>query len=885
MDKEYNPKKLFEFIGTVLLISLFIHLTSVAQDDTATNPPVLTAAKVTGTPPQIDGNLNEAVWRQVPAATDFVQLLPDEGEPATEQSEVRVLYGDDALYIAFRAYDTNPKAIEGQLTRRDRESFSDWVHVAIDSYNDKRTAFQFGVNPKGVKQDTYRYDDTRRDPDWDAVWDVATSIDEHSWTAEFRIPYTQLRFTYAEQMTWGIQFARDIARKKELAYWAPLSSQESGTVSKYGTLQGLEGIKSRLRLEVAPYSLGRLQRAPGAPDNPFFRENDPFGTLGMDLKYGLTGNFTLDVTMNPDFGQVEADPARVNLTAFETFFPERRPFFIEGSNIFRLNIGDSDELFHSRRIGRAPRRRPDPQGGYFDIPEVTTIQVAEKLSGKTTSGWTVGLLHASTARETADIVTGSGATLGEVVEPATQYSLTRLQKDFRDGNSAVGIIATGVFRPTDQAEVLNTHTNAFTGGFDFYHRFWNENFRFSGYALASHVAGSEDAIAQTQRAPVRYMHRPDADHLTYDPTRTSLSGLSASANFSKIGGSFWRYYAGFRTRTPGFEANDIGFMRRADFLVSWAGIGYQHSLPTQSLRQWSLRWHNWRWQTYGNEPGSFGTRLSATVEFPNYWLVSTSASYILGSLSISMLRGGPAFQTEDSVAGTLNISSDSRKKVQLELRLNTRFQPESESWSFSASPMLSWRPASRAQASIGTSYSTSESDRQWVTRIHKNIDHYIFSRIARQTVGLTGRFDFALTPNLSLQLYAQPFVSSGYYSGFKQVADPKGERYADRFNTLDIETKIGSGGYEVDVDADGTPEFIRNPDFNFKQFRSNVVLRWEYRSGSTLFVVWSQGRQHMDPIGAFNLSSDISTLFDTPPENVFMLKLNYWLNPHELLRE
>ena len=380
MDKEYNSKKLFEFIGTAILILSYIQFPTLAQDDTSTDsPPVLNAAKLTGAPLQIDGNLDEDIWKHAPIATDFVQFLPDEGELASERSEVRVLYGEDALYIAFRAFDADPNTIEGQLTRRDQKSYSDWIHVAIDSYNDKRTAFQFGVNPKGVKQDVYRFDNTKQDPDWDAVWDVATSIDEHGWTSECRIPYTQLRFAHADEMTWGIQFTRNIARKKELVYWALLSSQESGTVSKYGTLRGLKGVVSRWRLEVAPYSLGRLQRATGDPDNPFFMENDPFGTLGMDLKYGLTGNFTLDVTMNPDFGQVEADPARVNLTAFETFFPERRPFFVEGSNIFRLNIGDSDELFHSRRIGRAPRRQPDPQGGYFDIPEVTTIQFAEKL--------------------------------------------------------------------------------------------------------------------------------------------------------------------------------------------------------------------------------------------------------------------------------------------------------------------------------------------------------------------------------------------------------------------------------------------------------------------------------------------------------------------------
>ena len=315
MDLEHPPQKWFEFIGTFLLILFYIQSAGITQDDTSTNPPpVLTAAKLTGTPPRIDGNLDENIWEHAPVATGFVQLVPDEGAPASERTGVRVLYGNDALYVAFRAFDTDPSAIEGQLTRRDQESFSEWVHVAIDSYNDKRTAFQFDVNPKGVKQDVYRFDDTKQDPDWDAVWDVGTSTDDHGWTAEFRIPYTQFRFAHTEEITWGIQFTRSIARKQERVYWAPLSGQESGTVSKYGTLQGLKGIKSRWRLEVAPYSLGRLQRGTGDPDDPFFKENDPFATLGMNLKYGLTGNFTLDVPMNPDFGQVEADPARVNLT-------------------------------------------------------------------------------------------------------------------------------------------------------------------------------------------------------------------------------------------------------------------------------------------------------------------------------------------------------------------------------------------------------------------------------------------------------------------------------------------------------------------------------------------------------------------------------------------
>ncbi|MBI1930226.1 carbohydrate binding family 9 domain-containing protein [Candidatus Poribacteria bacterium] len=865
MNRKYASRKQLEFIGTMLLILFCIQPTSAAQDHASASSGaearqaaargvalqgvpsarILNAERLNGAPPRIDGDLNEAVWEHAPVATGFVQLRPDEGAPASEPSEVRVLYGDAALYVAFRAFDSDPSAIQGQLTRRDQESFSDWVHVAIDSYNDKRTAFQFGVNPKGVKRDVYRFDDTDQDSDWDAVWDVETSVDEQGWTAEFRISYSQLRFARAEEQTWGIQFMRSIARKNESSFWAPLSSQDNAMVSRFGVLQGLDRVEPRRHLEVAPYSLARLQRAPGDLDNPFFDENDTFATLGMDVKYGLTGNLTLDVTVNPDFGQVEADPARVNLSEFETFFPERRPFFVEGANIFEFEIGDEDQLFHSRRIGRAPRRQPDPRGGYVDAPDVTTIQVAEKLSGKTESGWTIGLMHASTAKETAHVITGEGDELEEIIEPSTQYGLAWLQKDFRGGRNGVGIIATAVFRPSDEAAALNTHS---------------------------------DAIAQTQRAPSRYMQRPDASHVTYDPTRTSLDGLSASANVSKIGGGFWRYYAGFRTRTPEFETNDMGFMSRADFLVSWAGIGYDHSLPTRRFRRWSLRGHNWRWQTYGEERGSVGSRLSGDLQFSNYWNTWAGTSYVLGSLNTGMLRGGPAFKTEDGISGFGGFSSDGRKKVQSRVNLDISLRPESNSGSFNVSPDLNWRPAGRARVSVGTFYNKSENDQQWMTRIHTDAEHYIFGRTARQTVGLTGRFDFAFTPDLSLQRYAQPFVSAGRYNQLKQVADPLADDYANRFDRL--ETEAVDGGYLADVDGDGNPEFISNPDFNFKQFRSNAVLRWEYRPGSTLFVVWSQGRQHSAPTGQFDLGSDIGMLFDAPADDVFMVKISRWLNPY-----
>jgi hypothetical protein len=855
--------------------------TVAADTPVALLAPTLAAASLHGAPMQLDGRLDEDAWQHAEVATDFVQLQPDEGAAATERSEVRVLYGRDALHVGFRAFDSDAEAIEAQLTRRDRDSFSDWVYVAVDSYNDRRTAYQFGVNPLGVKRDIYRYDDTRTDPDWDAVWDVATSVDEQGWAAEFRIPYSQLRFAAAESQVWGLQLTREIARKSETSYWAPRSFEDSGVVSKFGRLGGLNGVESTERMEIAPYSLGRLARVRGDADNPFYDENDTWVTGGMDVKYGLTGNFTLDATVNPDFGQVDADPARVNLSEFESFFPERRPFFLESANIFEFGIGDEDQLFHSRRIGRAPRRGADPQGGHVDAPEVTTIQVAEKLSGKTRSGWTIGLLHASTARETAHVITGEGADVEEMVEPSTQYSLARAQKDFRKGQSAVGVVATGVVRPSDQAAELDAHANAITGGFDFRHRFGGEDYSVSGYVLGSRVGGSEDAIARTQRAPSRYMDRPDADHLTYDPTRTSLDGLSASANFSKVGGGFSRYWAGFRTRTAEFETNDIGFMSRADFLVAWGGVGYEHALPGERLRRWDVRWHNWTWRIYQGVRTSLGTRLSGSVQFLNYWRASGGASYGLGGFNTGMLRGGPAVRTDDSVDGFARISSDDRKKVQFSVNANARRQTATDSWSLSLRPDLSWRPAGRARANVGASYSKSESDTQWVNLSETIAGRYVFGRIARQTVGVTGRFDLSFTPELSLQLYAQPFVSAGSYGEFKQVANRLAEVYADRFDDLDARTV--DGGYEADVDGDGTTEFIADPDFNFRQFRSNMVLRWEYRPGSTLFAVWSQGRQHSAPTGEFDFGNDLDALFDSPADNVFMIKLSHWLNPYALL--
>ncbi len=839
---------------------------------------VLEASPIDSQGPQIDGRLDEAIWSGASIATDFVQLRPEEGDPASERTVARVLSGPDAIYVGIRAFDSNAERIEGQLTRRDQGSFSDWVHVAIDSYNDRRTAFQFGVNPMGVKRDSYRFDDTREDRDWDAVWDVGVTVDDEGWTAEFRIPYSQLRFSASEE-NWGIQFIRWIARKNEATYWAPLSGEVEGMVSRFGRLRGIERLEKSRRLEIVPYTVGRVDRTRSrstAEDVAFPSLDDPDSEIGLDLKFGVTSNLTVDVTLNPDFGQVEADPSEVNLSEFETRFEERRPFFIEGSNIFQFGIGGGDRLFYSRRIGRAPQGGVDSLGGYSSRPANTTILSAEKLSGKTESGWTLGLLHAMTDEEEASIVSGTGEALRQVVEPAANYAVARLQKDFRDGRSAVGTVLTAASR-SSEAEFLDLHSDAFSGGLDFRHRFGSDNYAVSGYFLGSRVSGTAAAIERTQLASSRYYQRPDADHVTFDPTRTSLSGYSAELELEKIGGGFWRYGTGLRSRSPGFEANDIGFMRRADRQRVWTFVEYDHYLPTRRFRNWRLRGEASYDQTHGGERTGLDTEVNARAQFTNFWNSWAGLSFDKGSWSVSALRGGPALRESDRVNGWVGFSTDGRKKLGFNMNTFAGRQTDTENWWYGFSPNVSFRPAGRIQASLGGFLRRNSNEYQWVTRVTKAEDHYIVSGLEQETVGLTARMDLAFTPNLSLQVYAQPFFAAGDYDDLKSVADPGARDAATRFARL--ATQLDAGAFVTDVDGDGVDELISDPSFNFKQFRSNTVLRWEYRPGSALFVVWSQGRENFGSVGELALGDDFEELFRSAADDVFLVKLSYWLNP------
>jgi hypothetical protein len=840
--------------------------------------------------PEIDGVLDEAAWALAQPLVDFVQRDPEEGEPATERTRAWVLYDDGSLYVGIRAYDSEPEKIVGQLTRRDMWSASDWIIISIDSYYDRRTAFEFAVNPAGVERDTYRYDDTNEDDSWNAVWDVATSVDGEGWVAEFRIPFSQLRFSEAPEQIWGFNIERDIQRKNETVLWKPIPKDASGWVSEYGELAGINGIRPPRRLEVLPYVVATQGFTPAVDGNPFRTGSEFQGNVGADLKYGITNNLTLNLTLNPDFGQVEADPSVVNLSAFETFFQEKRPFFLEGANIFSFGLngsGSFEQLFYSRRIGRRPQGGADSRGGYVDYPDNTTIIAAGKLSGKSASGWSVGVLDAVTAEERAAVVDGEGNRFEDTVEPLTNYAVARVQKDFNGGASAVGVILTSVNRNLP-GSLDYLRGSAYAGGFDARHRFGGGDWEVSGQLLGSYVRGSAAAIDATQNSSARYFQRPDADHLDYDPTRTSLAGTSGAFGLAKIGGGNWRGSLQSAWVSPGFEVNDLGFQRTADIWRNVVWVQYRDVQPGKIFRRYYLNWNAWNYQTFGGERTALGTNVNGSFTLLNYWGGWGGVERQLPGFSIQTLRGGPAMRAPAAWNWWGGFYSDERKPVSFELG-TFGWKDNERSDMYGVYTFLAWRPAANLRLSVGPEYDWGRDDWQYVTTADAlGSTRYVTGVLDQKTLYLTTRLDWTFTPNLSLQLYAQPFVSAGAYTGFSEVVAPQADAYADRFDLygedrLSYEPSTdpdAPGTYYVDLNRDGAADFsFDDPDFNFKQFRSTVVIRWEYVTGSTLFFVWSSSKTRYDFTGQFEPIHDLDALRTANGENYFSIKLNYYLNP------
>lgn len=861
-------------------------------------------------PLAVDGRLDEAIWAEARPGTDFRQAQPKPGENALQKTEIRVLYDDDALYIGARMLDDRGAAgVRSQLMRRDQyASNSDVIEVIFDTYHNHIGRTIFAVAPSGAKRDEGQATEFA-DPSWDPVWEVKTNIDSTGWTAEFRIPFSQLRFARDSVQSWGMQVWRTHSRTNEVSMWSFWGPDEAGGPSRFGHIDGIApGRGAVRRLEVLPYVVGRYAYLQPSldPNDPFYKQRDADARFGADLKYLLTSNVTLDATINPDFGQVEVDPAVVNLSAFETFFPERRPFFVEGSgtfgfggfNCFFCSNVSSLSLFYTRRIGRAPQGSTPTGTQYTDRPDASTILGAAKVTGRTRNGFTIGVLDALTAREHATIQRTVGPDTLQEVEPLSNYFVGRLKKDFNRGNLVFGGMVTSVVRDLDDPLLksrLNAHSEAV--GFDWNARWKDRSWSWVGNLAFTNNAGDTAAIQRLQTSSARYFLRPDRQSGgngflsdRYDPKATRLRGLGGYSRLAKDAGKF-NFESAVNWRTPGFEANDLAFNTRADYFWMNTNLALSFSRPTSWYRNYFLvagtqREYNWDGDRTDTQfhAGAFGQLL-------NYWNVNFFGIRRTDVEDDRLLRGGPVVIRPGNWFFNANINSDSRKRVSFSINPNMS-RGDKGNKSYNLGVGVDIRPASNITVGFFPSYSRSTGVMQYVTAVPDPTNtaffgsRYILSDLLQKTVGFDTRVNMTFSPTLTFELYAQPFISSVHFARFKQVATPRSQTlhvFGEDVGT--VATQLDSNGriqsYTIDPDGTGPAAAfsVDNPDFVTRSLRGNAVLRWEYRPGSTLFLVWTRTGSNDDGrLGNLDFSRDLDALFGAKSDNIFLVKVNFWLN-------
>ncbi|MDX1476387.1 MAG: DUF5916 domain-containing protein [Saprospiraceae bacterium] len=842
----------------------------------------------TDTPPVIDGDLSDPAWETVDWGSGFTQLQPHDGAKPTQETKFKILYDDHHLYIGYRCYDTHPDSIVSRMSRRDGFA-GDWIEINIDSYHDKRTAFSFTASVSGVKGDEFVTNDGQNwDTSWDPIWTTRSQIDDEGWTCEVAIPLSQLRYSGEEEQVWGIQFTRRDFRNESRSVWRYVPRNAGYWVSGFGELHGLRGLQAKRQVEIQPYVLAQLETFKKEPGNPFADGSDGNVAVGVDGKIGLTSDITLDFTVNPDFGQVEADPSALTLDGFQIFFNERRPFFIENRGLFSYNISNStaggpydiDNLFYSRRIGARPHRfvGSDPGSGFYsDQPEFTTILGAAKVSGKTKSGLSLGVMEAVTGREHATINV-SGEESREVVEPQTNYFVGRVSQDFNEGSTIIGGIFTHVGRKIDDPSLEFLHKSALSGGIDVIHRWKDKAWQFHARFVTSRVAGTAEAIRTTQTAFEHAFTRPGADHLDYDPTVTELIGHGGNISIGERKGEF-NFQTGVTWRSPKLELNDIGFMRNSDEINYYYWMGFRENDPVGKFRSYSINYnHWWRWDFGGNNLfRAFNVNMNGNLK--NHWNFGTGVTYENLDISNNWLRGGPSYRRPSGVAHWFWVNSDGRKVVSAFVNVVQAYGFENKVHYHSLNTDLRIQPSDALNLSFGPSWTRTNRDDQYVTSRRDLFDQpvYILGEVIQETLGITFRVNYNITPDLTIQYYGQPFISRGTYSNFNFVLDPLAKDFDQRVAFFaEDQVSYEDETYSIDTNRDGQIDYtFGDPDFNFVQFRSNLVARWEYIPGSEIFVVWTQGNTFFGRPEDGLIGSLTDNIFSDALRNTFLVKFTY----------
>ncbi|HEU0015821.1 MAG TPA: DUF5916 domain-containing protein [Longimicrobium sp.] len=850
-----------------------------AQAPAAQPPAGIRATRLQGAAPAVDGRLSEEAWRAAEWMTDFVLREPVEGGTPAGRTEVAFLVDDGALYVGARMHGAAPGDVRAQLARRDREGTAEQLAVSLDTYLDRRTAYTFAVSAAGTRIDYYHPSDSEgsRDYSFDPVWEAETRVDSAGWTAEMRIPLSQLRFTGLPEQVWGVNVVRNVPARNEVAYWRLVRRNETGWASRMGQLTGLGRIRPSRRIELLPYvaAEGRIAE-PEDADDPFTEERTGAVRMGGDLKMGLGPSFTLQATFNPDFGQVEADPAQVNLTQFETFFAERRPFFVEGTALLA-----GRGLFYSRRIGAPPPGRPDAD--YAERIESTTILGAAKVTGRTRRGLSLGALAAVTERERAATFDTATDAFGRTeVAPASAFGVIAVQQEFGRTRSTAGFTLTAVKRDLGDDSPLRTllPEHAVTGLLDSRIRWAGGKYDLATWAGFSHVAGDSFAILGLQRHPRRYFQRPDADHVEVRPALGALNGTLFGMGHSKMAGKHWLWDVDYVQNSPALEINDLGSSGAVDFRALNGNLRYRETRPGPVLRAYELG--------VGADAGwNFGGVRNYTVvggfgyaRLRNFWSVEAALNRFLRATSDDLTRGGPLMGTAAQWLFELDVSGNPANRTRWEVETGMQ-RDELGGWGFEVGGDVSVRPGPRWELSVEPFFAHGVNSRQYVLDRSGGPEatfgrRYVFSFVELNEVSAQIRLTYALSPDLTLETYAEPFASSGRFHDFGELSAAR-SRTLRRYGTdgTTIERNAATGAWTV---TDGATSFtIPNRDFDVRSFRSNAVLRWEWRPGSTLFVVWQQDREQAEArwqrLGATDLFDSLTARGD----NFLALKMTYWI--------
>jgi len=845
--------------------------------------------RLRGERPRIDGSLDEPFWQNEGEWSEkFSQVIPFERVYTASWTRMKIFYDDQNLYVGVYCKDQHPETMNAFIGNRDDNSNGDLISIAFDTYHDYRVAPEFNINLGGNKTDLTVTDKLSVNLSWNAVWEARTHINlpDSSWTAELRIPFSQLRYNQQNpEGIWGLHVRRIIRRNNEVQNWSLIPIKNNGHVFSFGEMHGMRDLPKPRGVEFVPYLMGKHIREPHIPQSPFQKGRRWGGNAGIDAKVAVR-DFTLDLTVNPDYGQVELDPSVMNLTAYEVFYEEKRPFFLEGKHILEFENNDDGMMFYSRRIGAMPSYQPqniDNIDHFASTPTFIPILGAMKLTGTNRNGLTVGLLESVTA-QTLSRVRRNGVYGSEVTEPLTNYTVARVQKNW-DGNTLVGGMFTSVNRHLSKEHLQHRLIrDAFTAGVDVTHYFANRLYYIDAKGMVSSLHGTPEALLNTKKNAVHYFHRESgASYLSLRPGSASMHGTGGYLKVGRKGNAQWNFSQTFSWSSPGFDLNDVGYMQQTDYMLNESEIAFRKTDPWGPFRAAGINLTQKNRWNYGGDPVNNDVAIQwRSLSIRHRIEMDFKETFSWNTVDSRRLRGGPDMRYNANFETNLSINTDRARRVVYKLIYDARHYPTEETSYNQVHPSLIFRIGNHLRLTGQFDYAWNTDNLQYVASTASSSDEeektaYIMGRMKQKTYGVTLNLQYNVTPDISIQYYGAPFTSVAAYDRFKLAANTRSRTYTDRFVSLaDENINLQDGQYTV-MHEGGQLSFA-NPDFSFNEFRSNLVARWEYLPGSTVYLVWEHNQSFQDNLYRPRWDGNLDRLLGLPSTDTFMMKISYWFN-------